>query len=75
MSTVICSIDRRSPAEKAGLRVGEKLLSINGHEIVDVLDYRYYGYDARLLLRLQQSDGTEREVLVKKPDGKELGIN
>jgi len=75
MSTIISSIDRRSPAEKAGLRVGEKLLSINGHEIVDVLDYRYYGYDAKLLLRLQQSDGTEREVLVKKPDGEELGLN
>ena len=75
MSTVISSIDRRSPAEKAGLRVGEKLLSINGHEIVDVLDYRYYGYDARLQLRLQQPDGTERGVLVKKPDGEELGLN
>ena len=45
MSTVITSIDPHSPAEKAGIVVGEQLLEINGHHIVDVLDYRFYGYD------------------------------
>ena len=40
MSTVITSIDPHSPAEKAGIAVGEQLLEINGHHIVDVLDYR-----------------------------------
>ncbi len=39
MSTVITSVDHRSPAQRAGIRPGEKLLTINGHEIVDVLDY------------------------------------
>ena len=38
MSTVITSIDPHSPAEKAGIVVGEQLLEINGHHIVDVLD-------------------------------------
>ena len=47
MSTVIASVDHRSPAQRAGIRPGEKLLTINGHEIVDVLDYRFYGYDAK----------------------------
>ena len=42
MSTVITSIDPHSPAEKAGIAVGEQLLEINGHHIVDVLDYRFY---------------------------------
>ena len=45
MSTIITAIDRHSPAERAGVQVGEQLLSINGHPIVDVLDYRFYGYD------------------------------
>ena len=45
MSTIITAIDRHSPAEKAGIQVGEQLLTINGHTIVDVLDYRFYGYD------------------------------
>ena len=37
MSTIITTIDRHSPAEKAGIQVGEQLLTINGHTIVDVL--------------------------------------
>ena len=41
MSTVIASVDHRSPAQRAGIRPGEKLLTINGHEIVDVLDYKF----------------------------------
>ena len=45
MSTIITSIDPGSPAMRAGLRPGQQLLSINGHTVVDVLDYRFYGYD------------------------------
>lgn len=74
MSTVITSIDRRSPAERAHICVGERLCSVNDHEIVDVLDYRYYCYDARLTLVLEK-DGTRRTVHVKKEDGEELGLN
>ena len=48
--TVIQSVDPRSPAHRAGLRVGETLTHINGHQIVDVLDYRFYGYDAKCRL-------------------------
>ena len=54
MSTVITSIDPHSPAEKAGITVGEQLLEINGHKIVDVLDYRFYGYDPKTVLRLRR---------------------
>ena len=41
MSTIITSIDSGSPAMRAGLRPGQQLLSINGHAVVDVLDYRF----------------------------------
>ena len=53
MSTIITAIDRHSPAERAGVQVGEQLLSINGHPIVDVLDYRFYGYDPLSHLELK----------------------
>ena len=39
--TVIRTVDPRSPAQRAGVRPGEKLLEINGHPIVDVLDYKF----------------------------------
>lgn len=75
MSTVITSLDKRSPAEKAGIKVGEKLLRVNGHEIVDVLDYRFYCYDPVLILDLEKPDGKLRELKVKKEEGEELGLN
>lgn len=75
MSTVITSVDHRSPAQRAGIRPGEKLLTINGHEIVDVLDYRFYGYDAKCRLELLEPNGSVRNVQIKKEEGLDLGLN
>lgn len=75
MGTVITSIDRRSPAERAGVRTGEKLLSIGGHAVEDVLDYRFFGYDRDPELVLEAPGGSRRTVRVKKPEGEELGLN
>ena len=74
MSTVITSIDPRSPAELAGVRVGETLRAINGHTVVDVLDYRFYGYDSKTILTLE-SEGQERTVTIRKEEGRDLGLN
>ena len=75
MSTVITSIDRRSPAERAGVRVGEKLISISGHAVEDVLDYRFFGYDRDPELALEAPDGVRRTLKVKKAEAEELGLN
>jgi len=75
MSTVITSIDCGSAAEKAGLRIGEKLISINGHPVEDVLDYRFFGYDGDPELELEVKDGSRRILLVPKEEGEELGLN
>ena len=75
MGTVITSIDRHSPAERAGVRTGETLLSIGGHPVEDVLDYRFFGYDPNPELELEAPDGSRRRVRVKKPEAQELGLN
>ena len=38
----ITGIECGSLAQKKGIKVGDTLLSINGNEISDVLDYRFY---------------------------------
>lgn len=75
MSTVITSIDHGSPAEKAGISAGEKLISVNGKPIVDVLDYKFYCYDPKLELELETPDGDTRLLHVVKREGQELGLN
>ena len=72
--TVIVSVDPKSPAARAGVRPGETLAAVNGHRVVDVLDYKFYTYDPALELTLER-DGRSRTVRVKKAEGEELGLN
>lgn len=74
MSTKIKSVEPRTPAHWARIRPGETLLEVNGHRIVDVLDYKFYTYDARLTLTLQGEDGATRSVRVRKQEGEDLGL-
>jgi len=70
----IRSIDRDSPLRHRA-EPGDVLLSINGHRIIDVLDYKYFAYDRELALRLRRPDGTEYELQVHKPEGGDLGLD
>ncbi len=72
--TAIRAVDPRSPAHRAGVRVGETLTSINGHKIVDVLDYKFYSYDPRLELMLKGLDGAMRTLRIRKAEGEDLGL-
>lgn len=75
MSTKIESVDQGSPAARAGVRPGECLDEISGHKIVDVLDYKFHGYDAGLTLTLTDADGASRSVKIKKREGEDIGLN
>ena len=72
--TVIRRVEPRSPAAKAGVQAGETLVEINGKQILDVLDYKFYSYDARLTLTLQAPDGASRTLRVRKEEGEDLGL-
>lgn len=72
--TVIRAVDPRSPASRAGVRVGETLTHINDHPIVDVLDYKFYSYDPRLELTLKEPDGSVRTLRIRKMEGEDLGL-
>ncbi len=62
MLNTITNIDKASPA-RGKVHVGDELLAINGHEVEDVLDYRYWSYEPRLTLRLRSArTGEEYEV-------------
>lgn len=65
MSVKISSVDKHSPAEKCGIRSGDMLLSINGNEIEDVLDFRFYMTEKRLNIVFER-DGQPLKALLKK---------
>ncbi len=74
MSNRIVSVDESSPVRNK-VRPGDELLKINGSEIVDVLDYKYYSYEPKLTLTLRAPDGSYRVVAVRKAEGQPLGLN
>lgn len=57
----ITSVSEHSYASAAGIRERDVLCSVNGHEIRDVLDYRFYLTDCRVTLKLLRG---EEEILV-----------
>lgn len=58
MSAYICGVEPGSLAERHGIMPNSTLLKINGHDITDVLDYRFYMVDETL------------RVLWKSPENK-----
>ncbi len=50
---------------------GDRLLSINGNVIHDVLDYMYYSYDSNLIVELESPEGDMRKIHGRKPNGQE----
>lgn len=71
---IISKIDDTSPLRHKA-NIGDRLLYINGHEITDVLDYKYFAYDTVLDIVLQSPDGKERHVKLKKAEGMDLGLD
>lgn len=74
MSVVIKSVENGSPAYKAGIKSGDTLISIDGNEIVDVLDYRFYQDNERLTVEFIDSSGKTRTAKIKKGEYEELGL-
>ena len=70
----ITGVRRGSHADKKGIRAGDVLLSINGHEIRDVLDYRFYMTEKKLALSLHRGDSV-LSVNIKKDEYDDIGLD
>ena len=74
MAVKILNVEKGSPAAKVGALAGETLVSLNGNEIIDVLDYRFYQNEKTVEMELQAENGDVRTVIVKKGEYDELGL-
>lgn len=74
MAVTVTGVDKGSIAERHRIKEGDKIVSINGHLINDVLDYRFYMTDPLLHIGLASKDGRERRVRVRKEEYEDLGL-
>ena len=74
MAVLITGITKNSAAAQAGMKAGDTLLSINGHEICDVLDFRFYETEPRLTVEFMNPDGDRHTRQIVKGRYASLGL-
>ena len=74
MSVIVKNVVKNSPAYKTGIKTGDTLVSLNGNEIMDVLDYRFYQNDTKIALSFLNAKGKQITKKVKKAEYDELGL-
>ncbi len=69
----ITRVEKNSSAAKAGIKAHDILLSINGNEINDVLDYRFYLAEENVTLSLERN-GKAVEADIEKDMYDDIGL-
>ncbi len=70
----ICDVARHSRAARKKIKAGDLLVSVNGKEIRDVLDYRFYTTECKIVLEYER-DGKRRTVKIKKGEYEDIGLD
>ena len=71
---LITAVDPGSLAEEMELEPGDRLLAIDGNEIEDIFDYRFYIGDTYLEILIQKADGEEWLLEIDKEPEEDLGL-
>jgi len=70
----ILDVSKNSAAERIGLRPGDRILTVNGHEVADELALRFYLSEEFVDLWVQRSSGVEKHFKADFSDEGDPGI-
>ena len=71
---IINGIQKNSILDEMEVAAGDRLLSINGMPVADVMDYRYLTADETLVVEIEKPDGEVWELDIEKDYEEDLGI-
>ena len=74
MAVRVVRVDANSAAERAGILPGDRILTIDGGQINDMLDYEFYTAKADLEVRIER-EGQLHSIAVKKQEYEPLGCD
>src|SRR5688572_17857378 len=63
-----------SIADELGIEVGTELVSVNGRDLHDFLDWEFLTADDDLVVEARQPDGDEVVYEIQRPEGEQLGV-
>ncbi|MFL5472893.1 MAG: DUF512 domain-containing protein [Gemmatimonadales bacterium] len=70
----VTGIQPESIAAELGLREGSELLSVNGRELDDFLDWEFLTAEEEFVLHVRQPDGEEIEFEIERPLNEPMGV-
>jgi putative radical SAM enzyme (TIGR03279 family) len=71
----VTAVEHGSIAEELGILPGTELLSVNGRELEDFLDWEFLTAEDEFLLHVRQPDGEEIEFDIGRPPHEPLGVS
>lgn len=71
---LIKSVEKKSIASELNIEAGDRILAINGEEIVDVFDYQYMIQDEYIEVLIMKSSGEEWLLEIDKEYSEDLGV-
>ena len=74
MPHTITAVQRGSAAHRSGIHAGDKLLRINGEEVIDQIDYQALSTNSLVILHIERQSGEEAIVTIHKDEYEPLGI-
>ncbi|MEG2202319.1 MAG: DUF512 domain-containing protein [Christensenellaceae bacterium] len=74
MSNIVKKVNAEGIAQECGICVGDEVVSVNGDQIIDYIDYEYYMADEFITLLVKKTDGEELEIEIEKDAYEDLGI-
>lgn len=74
MAGRVVGVVEGSIAEEVGIVAGDVLQAIDGHPIMDLLDYQFYGQEENISLEIIKPDGEEWLIEIEKDEGEDVGL-
>jgi putative radical SAM enzyme (TIGR03279 family) len=71
---VVYNVLPDSIADEVEISKGDKILSINGEEIIDIFDYRFAITNEEITIEVEKANGEIWEVEIEKDEYEEIGI-
>lgn len=74
MPAIVSGVLKDSIAQELEISAGDKVLSIDGVELRDLIDYRFYTKTEELTLEIEKKSGEIEEIELEKDFDEDLGI-
>ena len=71
----VTAVQPESIAEELGLQAGTELVSVDGRELEDFLDWEFLTAEEAFTLHVRQPDGEEIEFDIERPLGESMGVS